>query len=175
MAIASGAGFQLNPRSPAQTRALIAALKAADDTTAAAIAALEADVLVLQGQADPVSAVFDATIAVGQPVYVVSDGHADIARATSATLSNVAGLVYTAATSGNTGAYVPEGGRVTQADWTAVIGAASLTPGAEYYLSATLGLLTTTPPSTATQIVVKVGRALTTQTFVVERGLRILL
>ena len=43
------------------------------------------------------------------------------------------------------------------ADWTAVIGSATLTPGTEYFLDATAGLLTSTPPATGYSVLV--GRA----------------
>lgn len=153
-----------NPTTPSQLRAALAAAQLQSDTNAAAIAAVESDVADLQQQVGPITAVFDATGAIGQPVYVASAGHVALGDADAANTSGVVGLVYTAATSGNNGEYLAQG-VITQADWTAVIGTASLTAGSVYYLSATTGQLTTTAPSAVGQRVVRCGRALTANDF----------
>lgn len=176
MPIASGSAPLQNPRSAAQWRAYIASQRNSNEGLEADVLTLQTEMLVVQGQVDPVSAEFDTTMGVGEPVRIVSTGNAEQAQGDSATNSDVAGLAFTAAAATETGAYVPEGGRVTQANWTAVIGSASLTPGTVYYVDpSTAGDLTATKPTTSGEVVKKVGRALTATTMQVELGPSVLL
>lgn len=100
------------------------------------------------------------TIAVGQPVYVTGNNTVNLADADSINTSHVLGLAETAGTANGT-MNVLSSGTVNQADWTSVIGSATLTPGAVYYLSTTAGQLTTTPPSGSGDAVVSCGIAVT--------------
>lgn len=175
MTLASGAALLTNPTTPAQMRTFIAALNGQAAATSSGIDTLTTEVTQLQGQADPIAAVFDSTMGVGAPVKIVSTAHVDFAQADSIAHANVAGLVFAGAASAATGSYVPNGGRASQADWTSIVGAASLTPGAIYYLSATAGKLTTTAPTTSGKVVIKVGRAITIHIMVVEIGVGVLL
>ena len=66
-------------------------------------------------------------------------------------------------------------GDLTLADWTAATGAAALTPGAIYYLSATVAQITTVPLSTPGQVHQEVGRAATTTKLTIELSEPVLL
>lgn len=59
-------------------------------------------------------------------------------------------------------------GRMTQADWSAATGGSTLTPNAPYYLSATPGLITTTPPTTTGHRVQQVGVAVSPDTLAIQ-------
>jgi hypothetical protein len=128
----------------------------------------------LDGIVGPVSAVFDATASVGQPVYVSSAGHVNLANANSTATAGVVGLCSTAASAGNSGEYISHG-LISQANWTAVTGSASLTAGAVYYLDTTNGrLIANFPSSTVGHTAVRIGRALSTTTLSVAIGPRVL-
>lgn len=120
---------------------------------------------VLEGFVGLHAATFDATTVEGQAVYIKSTGNTGLAEADNATNSKAIGLAYDDVTAGATG-FVLTTGHLTVADWTSVIGSASLTPGAIYFLSATAGQMTTTPPTSGR--VVRMGIALTAQTFNID-------
>jgi hypothetical protein len=100
----------------------------------------------------------DATIAAGQPIYVVSaTGHVDLAQADALPAAGYAGLATTDTAATFAASYSL--GLVSLADWTAAAGSQYLTPGALYYLDQVApGRITTIAP-TASYLVV-VGRAL---------------
>jgi hypothetical protein len=60
-------------------------------------------------------------------------------------------------------------------DWTAAVGSAALTPGSEYWLSTTDGLLTSTAPTGTGEKVQRVGRALNQTQLDLQIGESILL
>lgn len=98
---------------------------------------------------------------IGQPVYVDGSGTVDLARANASGTTPVIGLVADASIAPAAAGNVQTDGVLVSADWTAVIGSAALTAGAEYFLSAAAaGQLTATAPNTTGQYVVPVGRAL---------------
>jgi hypothetical protein len=107
------------------------------------------------------------TILIGQPVYVSADNTVNLGDATAITTANVIGLALTDATANDSVTVLTEGS-VSQADWTAVIGAATLTPGATYFLNTTAGQMSTTPPTNDGEVVVTMGTALTTTKFDIE-------
>lgn len=107
------------------------------------------------------------TVVVGQPVYVTGNNTVNLADASAEATANAIGLVILAA-SANQATIVRTEGEVSQANWTAVIGSAALTPGATYYLGTTPGTMSTTPPSVDTQVVVRCGIAVTTTKFDIE-------
>lgn len=108
----------------------------------------------------------DVDINIGQPVYVKVNTHIDLAKADSAATMFVAGLVSASASATFSGSYLSDG-RIIQADWTAIIGTASLTPGAVYYLdNVTAGMLTAVAPTTG--FVISVGQAKNTTTLDIE-------
>jgi hypothetical protein len=107
---------------------------------------------------ETVSAVFDSDTKKGMAVYASGSGTVDLAQADAAGTTKCVGLATADVAAAATGTYKTEG-TITQSDWTLVTGAASLTPGAYYYLSeATPGQLTSTAPTTPTEYVVAVAR-----------------
>jgi len=121
------------------------------------------------------SAEVDASVVVGNPVYLKSNTHVDLARANSASTTELAGLATTSAASGHAAFYNSDG-FVSKEDWTAITGTALLTPGADYYLSTdTAGMLTAVAPTAVGFCVVHVGRAATTKILDIEIEKSILL
>lgn len=103
----------------------------------------------------------------GQAIQATIAGTYDLASALSINTSSALGLVTTPAASGF--AATLNTGYVTLPSWIGATGTASLTPKAVYYLSAsTPGGLTTVPPSTPGQCVVRIGVAISPQTMFVE-------
>jgi len=114
---------------------------------------------------DVVSMIADATLIAGNAVYAAAAGHCDKARANAAATSRVIGLATTAITSGASGSIQTNGVvTLTTGEWDAVAGTTGgLTYNTIYYLSAgTAGLITSTAPSTTSQLVVQLGIALST-------------
>lgn len=103
-----------------------------------------------------------AAITRGQPVYVDGAGSVDLAAANASGTRQVLGLVLDASIASAASGNIQTDGVINLADWTSVVGAASLTAGSIYYLSATAGQLTSTAPTTAGQYVCRVGLALST-------------
>ena len=101
------------------------------------------------------------SLSAGQPVYVDStSGQLKLASAVALASSMVAGLIQSATLA--TFAAPLATTTLTLSDWTAIIGAASLTKGSRYFLDVTPGTLTTLAPATPGQSVVSVGIALST-------------
>ena len=75
----------------------------------------------------------DINVVTGQPLYIKSNAHVALAAADNVDTSRVIGLATEDISSGNTAKYNVDG-KLYIADWTAIIGAAALTPGADYYL-----------------------------------------
>lgn len=99
--------------------------------------------------------------AIGQPVGAHPSGSGLIL----ATANNVpaVGLSAAASSPGATSIAKLEG-KLSLTDWSGVTGASALVPLARYYISATPGMLTTTPDSTPGKLVQLVGVALDFQT-----------
>ena len=122
-----------------------------------------------------VTATFTSTTSKGMAVYVDGANTVDLAQADAESTSLVIGLATEAVSAGGVSTYLTEG-QVEQSDWTAVTSSATLVTGATYYLStATAGGLTTTPPSTDGDIVVRVGTALSTTEMDIEIAQPVLL
>jgi hypothetical protein len=120
------------------------------------------------------SAVADESIVSGQPVYVKATGNVGLAKADAVGTYKAVGLAIESKSSGLSVKYNTDG-RVELADWTAVTGSATLTPGAHYYLSTdTAGMLSAIAP-TGSGYVVPLGKAITTVVFDVEIGTVVLL
>ena len=99
-----------------------------------------------------------------------------LAKADAAATSNPFGLVVNTIITGASGNVATDGMfTLTTAQWNTITGGSSgLTAGANYFLSATTaGGLTTTPPSTVGQYVVRVGQALSTTTMAINFGFRV--
>jgi hypothetical protein len=117
----------------------------------------------------------DATLTKGTPVYIKGNGHIDSAKADASGTSTVVGLLMSDVLATISGDFQADG-NITLADWTAVIGAATLTIGSIYYLSATsAGMLTTTAPTAVGEYVCRVGMAISTTTLAIEIDPKILL
>lgn len=113
-----------------------------------------------------------SAITIGQPVYVKADGTVDLAGAAASGTKAVVGLVRDASIAAATSGNIQTDGILVCADWTAVTGTATLTPGTQYFLSPTEGQLTSTAPTTPGHFVVRVGLATATDTMEIdtERG-----
>ncbi|WP_295446254.1 hypothetical protein [uncultured Thiodictyon sp.] len=108
-------------------------------------------------------------ITIGQAVYSSATGAVDLAKADSIGTSQVLGLVGQATIGIGGSGTVQYGGVLSSANWTAVMGATTLTAGAVYYLDAsTAGKLTANPPDATGKYVVKVGTALSTTELHIE-------
>lgn len=107
-----------------------------------------------------------AALVIGTPVYVSAAGAVKRAQANAASTSGVVGLCNDVSIAAAASGYIATGGVfvATTAQWDAVTGqTGGLTFGALYFLeTATPGMLTTTPATTAGQCNVLVGRALST-------------
>ena len=73
--------------------------------------------------------------------------------------------------SGGSAEVLTTGDHLQLSDWSLLTGAATLTPNAYYYLSATPGRYTTTP---AAAVTVRVGIAVSTDTLLIETGVVVL-
>jgi predicted RecA/RadA family phage recombinase len=101
-------------------------------------------------------------ITIGMVVYSSATGSVDLASAAASGTMGVIGLVYDASIAAATPGGIITSGVLTSADWTAVVGTATLTSGSVYYLSDTVGKITATPPTAVGHYVVPVGRAIST-------------
>lgn len=103
----------------------------------------------------------DADLLAGQPLRLLANGHLTLAAATVAGHGEIAGLCGADTPSGNGAPYTR--GQITRANWSAIAGSATLTPGAVYYLSpAAPGTVTSTPNDD--NYLVRVGIATSTDT-----------
>lgn len=110
----------------------------------------------------------DSTCVAGQPLYLKSNGHVDLAQADTIATARVCGLAVTTAAPTTSVDYSADS-VVSLTDWSAIAGSSALTPGALYYLSPdSAGLITAIAPTASGQIVAAIGRALTTQKLEIE-------
>ena len=106
-----------------------------------------------------------AAITIGQPVYIQGADTVDLALADAKATSGVIGLVLDASIDSSVVGTILTDGILTSTDWTAVVGAATLTVGSVYFLSdVDAGMLTTTAPTTTGSFVTRVGTAISTTT-----------
>lgn len=106
-----------------------------------------------------------AAITIGQPVYIQGADTVDLALADAKATSGVIGLVSDASIDSSAVGSILTDGILTSTDWTAVVGAATLTVGSVYFLSdVDAGMLTTTAPTTTGSFVTRVGTAISTTT-----------
>jgi hypothetical protein len=148
-----------NPKTPAQLRAVLDAIKRRGNDFSSTITDHEVRITVIEGFVGNEEAIYDSTAVVGQPLYISDDDHVDLADASTLTTANVIGVCLEDTTVGNTGNYLTHG-VVERADWTPVIGTTNLTPNGKYYLSETTGMLTTTAPTAVGAVVQFVGTAI---------------
>lgn len=119
-------------------------------------------------QNDYQSVEVDSTVAIGQPLYLKVNGHADLAQANAIATSRVCGLAVSDALATTAVNYSPDG-VVERSDWTAIVGTASLIPGAVYFVDPEApGKLTAIAPELSGQAVANVGIALSTTKLAIE-------
>jgi hypothetical protein len=120
--------------------------------------------------------IIDVDAISGQPLYIQTiNGHLNLAKADTGTTAQVIGFAESDVSSGEVCFYLTEG-FIERTDWTLITGATDLSPGATYFLDPdTAGKITTTAPTTAGQLVVRVGRAVNVRTLDIEVELPILL
>lgn len=120
-----------------------------------------------------------ATINICQPVYIDAANGVKLAKADAATTAKFFALVgdatIAAASAGNF--YVEGILTATTTQWDAVTGdVGGLTAGDIYYLdAATAGKITKTAPTTVSQYIVRIGRAINTTDLEIDHNLSILL
>ena len=159
---------------PSDVRRTLGRLRLDSDEHDDEITVIEADIVTIEADVAAIDTRVDALedispgsyegealedVAEGLPVYgsagITSVG---LARADTVAKARVAGLAKAAALTGFTVTYQASG-RMELADWTAVTGAATLTPSATYYLDETGGL-TAVAPTTVGQTATEVGQAI---------------
>ena len=110
----------------------------------------------------------DAAVVTGNPIYIKSNGHIDLAEANHPSTTHAVGFATTDTNPGLSASYVTEG-QITRSDWTTIIGTTNLTPGSIYFLSADdPGKMTATAPTAVGEFVVFLGRAISTEIFDIE-------
>lgn len=110
----------------------------------------------------------DQPIVKGQLLYLKLNSHLDLAQADAIATAAVIGLALSNAATATSVNYATDG-YIDQDDWSAVTGSPTLAPGALYFLSATTaGQLTTTAPTLPGQVVIEVGRAVSSKRLAIE-------
>jgi hypothetical protein len=116
------------------------------------------------GSSTVISPLFAQNAKQGQPIYLSrANGQAGLACATSPLTALVAGLAKTDAKA----AFVSDvmtSGPFVMTDWSNVIGSASLQAGANYFLDAVAGMLTTSIQTTTGNVNTYVGQAVNAST-----------
>jgi len=108
-------------------------------------------------------------ITIGQVVYIKSNSNIDLAQANTIATTKALGLVYDASIAASATGNIQTDGVISSSDWTAVIGAVSLTPGAIYFLSnSAAGQMTATPPASGFRL--PVGKAISATDFEISLG-----
>lgn len=118
-------------------------------------------------RSDP-SAEVENFVQVGQPLYLLPNGHLSLAQANAIATAQVCGLALNDALPTFAAIYSNDG-TVKRDNWTPIVGTVDLLPGAIYYLSPELpGQLTAIAPTESGQIVVAVGIALNSRQLAIE-------
>jgi hypothetical protein len=108
-------------------------------------------------------------ITAGMAVYLFSADSVKRAEANAAGTARAIALCKDASIAAGSSGEFYVWGELSLTDWTAVVGATTLTAGSVYYLDpATPGKLTATAPSTVGQLVVEVGLAVDTATLLID-------
>ena len=96
----------------------------------------------------------DSDVIPGTPIYVTNLARLEIAQASGLPQARMVGIVTSATLAGFAAdAQTQDVLTLTTGQWDAVTGGTGgLTPGSVYYLSATAGELTTTPPATPASV-----------------------
>ena len=107
-----------------------------------------------------------AAITIGQPVFSSAADNVDLADASAVGSAKPIGLVQTASIAASASGSIQLDGVLSSADWTVVIGAATLTSGATYFLDVTAGQITETAPVTG--YVTEIGIAISTTDLAID-------
>jgi hypothetical protein len=145
------------------TNAVVAATvgSAIDATRAELTADIATAVAGVAAGGSPLTIVAAVSVSAGQPIYVdPTSGQIKLASAAAFAASMVAGLAQSATLA--TFAAPVATTTLMLSDWTAAIGAATLTKGARYFLGANPGAMSTVAPTVPGQSVVSIGLALST-------------
>ena len=147
-----------NPKTPAQLRATLSKLMQDLNKDEISLEDLEAaaELFLLAGLRP---AIADADIQVGRAIYTPSEGHIDLADATSTATADVDGVAAEGIVSGSVGFYTAAG--VVKDD------SFSLTPNGVYFLG-TAGQITLTPDETDGNVAIIIGRALSATELLVQ-------
>jgi hypothetical protein len=105
----------------------------------------------------------------GMPVYISSAATVKRAQANAIGAADVFGLCDDDSIAAASSGMICTDGPLTVSDWTAIVGAATLTAGTTYFLDPdNPGMLTATAPETTGEVVVEVGKAVDTTTLNVK-------
>lgn len=118
------------------------------------------------------------SIVIGTPVYVKSNGNVDKARANALSTCTTLGIVESTSIGAGASGSIRFGGIITATtgQWDAVTGGSGgLTPGSYYYVGTSAGVLTTTAPSSAGEVVKEALFAISTTEAVIVQTYAILL
>jgi hypothetical protein len=108
-------------------------------------------------------------ITIGQVVYIKTNSNIDLAQANTIATTKALGLVFDPSIAASATGNIQTDGVISSADWTAVVGAASLTPGALYFLSnSASGQMTSTAPTSGFRL--PVGKAISATDFEISFG-----
>ena len=107
-------------------------------TIEADITALDSRVGVIEDFIGDFSAETDSDVVIGHVLYVKVDSHVDLAYADSPSAYKAIGFATEAKSAGVAVEYRSDG-KLTLADWTAIIGTTELAPGVNYYLAEQAG------------------------------------
>jgi len=155
-----------NTNSPAEVRQAFQRVEHSAGELSDAIDVVEADIVVIEGEIDDIedniddiesdvtaldvrvtaieetiedySAETDSDVAVGHALYIKAGGTVDLAYADSASGYKVGGFA-TEAKGAGTAVKFRADGKLSIDNWTAIAGAAELTPGVDYYLAEQVG------------------------------------
>ena len=125
-----------------------------------------------QAQSSILDTTIDGAVLAGQALYIKATGDAALADSNVTIIeAGVAGLAIMSGGGSPSGTvYYRTDGHLSLDDWTSATGSSDLVPGANYYLSSTAGVMTTTAPIAGGEFVVKVGRAVTVRILAIELG-----
>lgn len=113
---------------------------------------------------------YNGAVKIGQPVYLDAAGEGFLARANAASTAIVKGLAAATIGAGGSGGLIGFG-YLTLDDWTDVAGTTSLAEESVYFLSpTTAGIITTTKPTTTGQLIVPVGKPVSSTTLNIVLG-----
>jgi len=116
----------------------------------------------------------NVAFSVGTPLAMHSSGTGFVRADASDNNHNCVGLATVGASPGGTEVAQLDG-PVSLSDWSAVTGTTTLAPRGIYYLAATPGLLTTTPPFSPGEVVQLVGESVSDQALELRLSVSILL